>query len=233
MRKWTQFILIALFLLLSSNTFIVNAESAKKNVILFYDVQNEIILAQKKNGDFVKGNEEFAKTLKEHYSKRFNIIDIKPAIEENGTLNFQQMLNVPPNAIPVIVQIRLSGSDIGTATYSNNYGATRMASVPSVKMSYKELFGDKSNNVFRMVDYGIKQYDAATGYTRLMGIYIKDNDRTLVKNGVKSYIYTVCLFNPPSRYTNPQAYNLYVGIWTGDNNTLASLPIVNVHNSSN
>ncbi len=215
MHKIVSFILALLcFSFLCSKT-LAQENQGKRDVILYYDIQNEIILAQKNNGNLQKGEEEIANFIKKCYSKRFNVIEIRPAIKTKYLLDYKSMLNTPGNTIPVIVQIQLKGL------------APNAANIPSINISYKELFGDKYNQFFRVYDYGTLTYHSTPQYSSLTGKFYVEDDRRLVKNGVKACINTRCTFNPPNRYTNPEEYNFYVGIFVGDKSTLSSLPPIN------
>ena len=126
---------MALCLLISGHCLAATDEQ-NKNVTIYYDVQDSILRAQNKEGDIERGKKELEEDIKEYYSKRFNVKQIKPLPEG---IAYDEI----PNSIigkaehPFIINLSLNGTDVRTDYYQNAFGAqtvgyARISFIPTI-----------------------------------------------------------------------------------------------------
>lgn len=221
--KKSFFILLVLMLFLSS---FVAASSAKRKAILFYAVQDSILMCQNKDEDIEKGRIEFEKQLKKSYSKRFDLIDIKPApkgnmmLFDNITVDKRSLFAIPKDELPILITIQLLGNGVGNATYQNGYGASRAVSVPTTTIAITEYQGYRitefeGKNILLPWEYGVRYYGVRPHTVGGDIIVPHQSDRVAVKNAVKAYLGSLAEFSPPNKYVQPKAYDMYLYHFVG------------------
>lgn len=193
----------------------------KRDVVLFYKVPDQILMCQTKSEDITKGSVEFEKILKKYYKKRFNIISIQRTnieYEKDEIYNSEdkkRLFEIAKDSQPIIVEIQLIGNGETVDTYQDVYGAKQSVIVPTTKIFYSETFGYKPDNMF----FGwrnVLEYKVPT--LSLFGeIFLAKGDyRAQTKVAINAIIKEVNIFDPPNKFTDPVAYNLYLLKYKGD-----------------
>lgn len=214
MRK-IIFLTLALALFLVNTVFAADFQPTKK-VVIFYRVSDAILQAQNSDEDIVAGKEEFEKELRNHYSKRFIVQDIKRNTYEPSQPSFYQSL-IKPNQTPLMVIIELAGEDVSVDHYQNAYGAQATGYAPAIKVHLTEAVPAKDGLGFMPYDYGVQTYSAGT-FSVGMGVYAAQTDpRKNVKNAVRASFRDACKFNDKiNKYVNPLAAENEVARYSGD-----------------
>lgn len=222
MRKFLLFLCIILFATSISYAKETPPEFVKKNITLFYDVQDQILMCQNKEENIVKGQEQFEKILRKYYKSRFNIINVKRISKpENAEFYDKKALfELPVNQFAIVVKVELWGNGVATDTYQNAFGAKQNINIATTKLNLTEYTGDKDNFIFYERKYGVKDY-RPNSFAMFGQLWVKNMDaRTLTKNCVNWYIRDVNEFYPPNKYTYPQQYDVYLAFYKGDIVTL-------------
>lgn len=187
-----------------------------KKVVLFYRVSDAILQAQNSDEDMIKGKEEFEKELKDHYSKRFIVQEIRRAAGEPSQPPAYQA-TIKPNQTPFIVKIDLEGEGTSVQNYQNAYGAQATGYAPGVNVHLVEAMPNSAGTEFIPCDYGTKLYSSGT-FAVGMGIYAAQTDpRKNTKNAVRGSFRDACKFNDKiNKFVNPLAYELEVARYQGN-----------------
>ena len=200
----------------------------KRNVSIFYDVPDQVIMCQNKAEDMGKGADEFEKTLQKYYGKRFNVLAVQRIhIDENADKRTRdtekkRLFENEQGAQPIFVKIELVGNSTATDTYQNVFGAQQSITVPTTTIFYLEGIGDKERGDFWSRN---TQDDYRPGTLALFGqLWIMEKDtRTLTKHSVEGAIKTMNSFTPPNKYTHPDEYELYLAYYIGDAGKIANI----------
>ena len=116
------FLFIFVLIALTANICFADAPEPTKKVVLFYRVSDAILQAQNSDEDIIAGKEELEKELKNHYSKRFIVQEIRRATGEPSLPPAYQS-TIRANQVPLIVKIDLEGETTTTQFYQNAFGA--------------------------------------------------------------------------------------------------------------
>lgn len=230
MKKLFIQFLILMVMLIPTIAFADDApEFTKRDVYLFYQVPDQILMCQNKKEDMVEGAKEFEEVLLDHFDNRFNVVAterVQMKFLDNGKfddLQKKEMFSKAGNVMPIIVELKLMGNGTATDTYQNIFGAKKSITVPTTKIDYTEYFGVKNDNTFYQIHYGTFDYHANT-FAMGGQLWSKKMDaRVLTKNCVKWIVRDMNKFNAPNKYTNPTAYNRYLAIYTGNIEKLLSM----------
>lgn len=193
----------------------------KKDAFIFYEVPDQILMCQNKQEDMVKGAAQFEKMLGKYYKNRFNVIGFERTYIEVGDDDKfpedekKKIFVTAQHALPILVRIDLLGNSTATDTYQNGFGAQKTITVPTTTIAYSELFGVREENGF----YGynvVKDYRPGT-YSLFGELFTKNTDaRTLTKTCVEAFVRDINKYNPPNKYTEPEAYDNYWAAYTGN-----------------
>lgn len=214
MKKVISFLAMIFFTLMS----VVYASdfTPTKRVVIFYRVPDTVISCQNGEEDMVKGREEFEKTLRKNYEKRFIVDDIRPAPAEKETAK-QYLARVKLGEVPIYVAINLVGQHTISQNWQNAFGATETTYAPAVDLDISE-YRAYSDNKFH--GYGPVALYWSPGAMPLgfgYGYITENNARKNTKNAIKYVIESNCTFHDNiNKYTNPEAYNREVGRYNGD-----------------
>ena len=218
--------LAALFFLLimvcSNLVYAKNFEPSKK-VVLFYRVSDVILQVQNKNEDMVAGQEELEKELKDHYSNRFIVQEIRRA--PNTTITAKDLKRtIRPNQAPLYVEIKLGGESQTTHYYQNAFGAQASGVAPTTIVSLLEALPNANYTEWSAYNYGEHEYTAGTFASGLKVYAIETDPRKNVKNAVRAIFRDACKFNGAiNKYTNPLDYQIEYARYSGDFDSLRSL----------
>lgn len=187
-----------------------------KKVVLFYRVPDTILQCQNADEDIVAGAAELEKELKNHYSKRFIVQEIRKAPEEKMLPDGYKAL-IKPNQIPLIVTIDLEGQGSNVDYYQNAFGAKSAGVSQTVNVHLVEALPASNNNSFAWIDYGVQAYGAGT-FAIGRDIFAAQTDpRKNVKNAVRGCFRDACKLNESiNKYANPAAYEKEVNRFTGN-----------------
>lgn len=210
------FLFVFVLIALTVNICFADAPEPTKKVVLFYRVSDAILQAQNSNEDMVAGKEEFEKELKNHYSKRFIVQEIRRATGEPAQPPAYQS-TIRANQIPLIVKIDLEGEGTTTQLYQNAYGAQATGVAPAINVHLLEAIPSTDGLIFVPYDYGTKSYSAGT-FAVGMNIYAAQTDpRKNVKNAVRGCFRDACKLNEQvNKYVNPLAFDFEMARYTGD-----------------
>ena len=207
---------MALCLLISGHCLAATDEQ-NKNVTIYYDVQDSILRAQNKEGDIERGKKELEEDIKEYYSKRFNVKQIKPLPEG---IAYDEI----PNSIigmaehPFIINLSLNGTDVRTDYYQNAFGAQTVGYARAINVHLIETSQDTEDNKFYSYDYGDIAYSKGTFTVGMVAYEVDSNPRTQVKDAVKGMMRDACKFNENNinEYVNPKQYEDEVNRYKGN-----------------
>lgn len=187
-----------------------------KKVVLFYRVPDTILQCQNADENIVAGAAELEKELKNHYSKRFIVQEVRKAPEEKMLPDGYQAL-IKPNQIPLIVTIDLEGQGSNVDYYQNAFGAKSAGVSQTVNVHLVEALPASNNNSFAWIDYGVQAYGAGT-FAIGRDIFAAQTDpRKNVKNAVRGCFRDACKLNESiNKYANPAAYEKEVNRFTGN-----------------
>lgn len=209
--------LLFCFIMLAFNTvYAATTPEPTKKVVLFYRVPDAILQCQNADEDMVAGAIELEKELKNHYSKRFIVQEIRKAPEEKMLPDGYKAL-IKPNQIPLIVTIDLEGQGSNVDYYQNAFGAKSAGVSQTVNVHLVEALPASNNNSFAWIDYGIQAYGAGT-FAIGRDIFAAQTDpRKNVKNAVRGCFRDACKLNESiNKYANPAAYEKEVNRFTGN-----------------
>lgn len=210
------FLFIFVLIALTANICFADAPEPTKKVVLFYRVSDAILQAQNSDEDMIAGKEEFEKELKNHYSKRFIVQEIRRATGEPAQLPAYQA-TIKANQVPLIVKIDLEGEGTATQLYQNAYGAQATGVAPAINVHLLEVLPSSDGTIFVPYDYGTKSYSAGT-FAVGMNIYAAQTDpRKNVKNAVRGCFRDACKLNEQvNKYVNPLAFDFEMARYTGN-----------------
>ena len=209
--------LLFCFIMLAFNTvYAATIPEPTKKVVLFYRVPDTILQSQNADEDIVAGAAELEKELKNHYSKRFIVQEVRKAPEEKMLPDGYQAL-IKPNQIPLIVTIDLEGQGSNVDYYQNAFGAKSAGVSQTVNVHLVEALPASNNNSFAWIDYGVQAYGAGT-FAIGRDIFATQTDpRKNVKNAVRGCFRDACKLNESiNKYANPAAYEKEVNRFTGN-----------------
>lgn len=209
--------LLFCFIMLAFNTvYAATIPEPTKKVVLFYRVPDTILQSQNADEDIVAGAAELEKELKNHYSKRFIVQEVRKAPEEKMLPDGYQAL-IKPNQIPLIVTIDLEGQGSNVDYYQNAFGAKSAGVSQTVNVHLVEALPASNNNSFAWIDYGVQAYGAGT-FAIGRDIFAAQTDpRKNVKNAVRGCFRDACKLNESiNKYANPAAYEKEVNRFTGN-----------------
>ncbi len=209
--------LLFCFIMLAFNTvYAATIPEPTKKVVLFYRVPDTILQCQNADEDIVAGAAELEKELKNHYSKRFIVQEIRKAPEEKMLPDGYKAL-IKPNQIPLIVTIDLEGQGSNVDYYQNAFGAKSAGVSQTVNVHLVEALPASNNNSFAWIDYGVQAYGAGT-FAIGRDIFAAQTDpRKNVKNAVRGCFRDACKLNESiNKYANPAAYEKEVNRFTGN-----------------
>ena len=198
--------------------------SEKRNVNIYYYVQDSILKAQNSDGNMAAAKNEFENDVKEYYGKRFNVQSVQPYPQDMVAPEKAEKF-MEENKDPFIITIELEGTGVRTEHYQNAYGAQSEGISPTVKVHLKEGDKDISDNKVYAFDYGTVEYGKGT-FALGRDIFVVDKDpRRNVKDSVKARMRDACTFNMSgiNEYANPFEYSLEVARFKGDFKTLTEV----------
>ena len=210
------FLFIFVLIALTANICFADSPEPTKKVVLFYRVSDAILQAQNSDEDMIAGKEELEKELKNHYSKRFIVQEIRRATGEPSLPPAYQS-TIRANQIPLIVKIDLEGETTATQFYQNAFGAKAAGVAPAINVHLIEALPSSDGLNFASFDYGTKAYSSGT-FAMGMNIYAAQTDpRKNVKNAVRGSFRDACKLNEQvNKYVNPLAYDFEIARYTGD-----------------
>lgn len=203
-----KLVLLFCFIMLAFNTvYAATTPEPTKKVVLFYRVPDTILQCQNADEDIVAGAAELEKELKNHYSKRFIVQEIRRADGEAAPPSTYQA-TIKPNQIPFIVKIDLAGEDTAVQQYQNAFGAKATGYAPAINIHLIEALPNANGTTFIPYDYGTKSYSAGT-FAVGRSVYAAQTDpRKNVKNAVRASFRDACQLNDKiNKYANPMAYD--------------------------
>lgn len=210
-------LLMICFIIIAFNAvcYAVAPEPTKK-VVLFYRVPDAILQCQNADEDMVAGATELEKELKNHYSKRFIVQEVRKAPEEKMLPDGYKAL-IKPNQIPLIVTIDLEGQGSNVDYYQNAFGAKSAGVSPTINVHLVEALPNRYGNAFSWVDYGVQAYGSGT-FAIGRDIFTAQSDpRKNVKNAVRGCFRDACKLNESiNKYANPAAYEREFNRFTGN-----------------
>lgn len=193
----------------------------KRNVNIYYSVQDSILKAQNSDGNMAAAEKEFEDDVKEYYGKRFNVESVRPYPRDMTTPEKLEKF-MAENKDPFVITITLEGTGVRTDHYQNAYGAQSEGVSPTVKVHLMEGDKDITDNKVYVFDYGTAEYGKGT-FALGRDIFVVDKDpRRNVKDSVKAQMRDACTFNMSgiNEYANPFEYSLEVARYKGDFKTL-------------
>ncbi len=210
------FLFVFLLISLTANICLADAPEPTKKVVLFYRVSDAILQAQNSDEDIIAGAAELEKELKNHYSKRFIVQEIRRATGEPSLPPAYQS-TIKANQVPLIVKIDLEGESTTTQFYQNAFGAKATGVAPAINVHLIEALPSVDGLNFASFDYGIKTYSSGT-FAVGMNIYAAQTDpRKNVKNAVRGCFRDACKLNEQvNKYVNPLAYDFEIARYTGN-----------------
>lgn len=215
------FLLFCLIMLAFNTVYAETTPEPTKKVVLFYRIPDTILQCQNANEDMVAGAIELEKELKNHYSKRFIVQEVRKAPEGKLLPDGYQAL-IKPNQIPLIVTIDLEGQGSKVDYYQNAFGAKSAGVSQTVKVHLVEALPANNSNSFAWIDYGVQAYGAGT-FAIGRDIFAAQTDpRKNVKNAVRGCFRDACSFNKNiNKYANPTAYQNEEDRYNGNFTALA------------
>lgn len=233
MKKILSAVSVLFLILLIANVAFAESTPSftKRKAVIYYSVEDGLLLAQNSDDDIIKGREEFEKTLREYYSKRFEVVDVKPAPEGSEQVpefpfkvDKAQMFTTSGNQLPVYLAITLKGIGTTTDTYSNLFGAKFSANILTLNLTLRELYGHRQSGMFIGAPVSSHSWRPASmpmGFGMVMSD--ETNPRRIVKRGTKAILKEMAKYNPPIKYTNPKAYEFYNACYTGNVDTVKAI----------
>lgn len=219
MKKIIGFIAIMIVLCLScaANAAETPPEFKKKQVTIFYDVSDLIIMCQNESENMEKGKVEFEGEIKKYYSARYDVMDIKRAQKlENGKYDKTIMFGIPEAQVPLLLIITLEGNGSDVDTYQNIFGAKQSITVETTKVNLGEYIGSRDGAVDLWGGmFGIRSYRPLTSSFGGNIFIANKNQRTQTKNAIKGYLKDINSYNPPNKYTKNSSYEWYILIYQG------------------
>lgn len=214
MKKIIIFILILAALLSITITAAAKIPNfTKKQVVLFYDVTDNVLACQNKKEDIVKGQAQLEKVLLANYKKRFEITKVQRINSNKGNYNLDTLFSAPDGQLPLIVRIRLVRSGAARVKATNGLGERSSFYVPTVTSSLQEIIGDRQNKTLKIQDYGEKTLRGMV-YTSFLAY---DTPQTRSRDSIRSIIKQACEFKQEiNKFTNPSFYEHERKRYAGD-----------------
>ena len=214
------FSLVLCFVLLLACNTMVFADGTKKNVHIFYRVNNNILACQNRDEDIVRGKKEFEETIRKYYEKRFNLKKIEQTPYEKLSIDyFKNRCSLGEYGF--FITIELEGQSTQTEYYQNGYGAETAVTSPTTLVHLIEFIIIPGNDIVYRYDYGTKSYGKGT-IAIGRDVFVADSDpRRNAKGAIEGCLRDACKVDKTiNKYANEGAYKIESWRYAGDFNII-------------